>query len=114
MLRCAARGRADLMDFEAIDPYKLLHGIPTKSIDEELAEIPANVHLFDDALEDLVGDHVARLERREARGRTGLEHDSQEAWQAKGGATIEDLYANELDFYRKAGPVTWEENGNGQ
>merc|ERR1711959_285228 len=47
MLRCAARGRANLLDFEKIDPYKLLHGLPARTVDEELEELPSNKFLDD-------------------------------------------------------------------
>ncbi|CAK9105218.1 unnamed protein product [Durusdinium trenchii] len=45
MLKCAARGKADLLDFEAVDPYKLLCGKPP-NVDEfhkELSGLPEPV-----------------------------------------------------------------------
>ncbi|CAD7969504.1 unnamed protein product [Amoebophrya sp. A25] len=38
MLRCASRGKTNLLEFEACDPYKLLHDIPTLTYEQELAQ----------------------------------------------------------------------------
>ena len=58
MLKCAARGKAELLDFEApkdlatcclieaVDPYKMLHGT-TRSVEDELKDLPANAYLGD-------------------------------------------------------------------
>jgi len=105
MLRCAARDRANLLDFEAVDPYRLLHGLPAREIDEELADLPANGHLGDPELEALVDAHKARLQRW-----TGGSPKTDDQWLGQG-ATIHDLYRKELDFYRTAGPVEWQEDG---
>ncbi|CAE7924244.1 FP1, partial [Symbiodinium sp. KB8] len=65
MLHCAARGKADLLDFEAVDPYKLLHGMPAADVQEELASLPPNPHLGDDQLSTLVDEHCRRLSATE-------------------------------------------------
>eukprot|EP00931_Biecheleriopsis_adriatica_P073370 TRINITY_DN47668_c0_g1_i1.p1 TRINITY_DN47668_c0_g1~~TRINITY_DN47668_c0_g1_i1.p1 ORF type:complete len:830 (-),score=229.69 TRINITY_DN47668_c0_g1_i1:101-2590(-) len=100
MLRCAARGRAELLDFEALDPYKLLHGFPAREVDEELAGLPPNEHLGDKLLEDLVDSQESRL-----KGSSRQLPTSQE-W-LREGATVDEIYKKELDFYRTAGPVEW-------
>lgn len=113
MLRCAARGKANLLDFEAVDPYKLLHQLPAREIDEEVGLLPSNPFLADDTLTQLVDDYQAR-----STGDIGPEHD----WlrdRAEGdggtreGATVAQVYQKELDFYRTAGPVEWTEDPNG-
>ncbi|CAE7382211.1 rpsE [Symbiodinium natans] len=111
MLQCAARGKADLLDFEAVDPYKLLHGMPATEVAEELATLPPNPHLDDDALHTLVDEHQVRLARTQEKARP-----SQDVWQMPGGiesATVEDLYRKELEFYRTAGPVEWQHSKEG-
>lgn len=103
MLRCAARGRADLLDFEALDPVKLLHGLPAREVEEELAALPGNVHVSDSELTSLVDEHEVRLLRHaqlDMRSRT----DGQ--W-LKEGATVEEMYERELEFYKTAGSVEW-------
>mmetsp|Transcript_95368 Transcript_95368/g.308999 ORF Transcript_95368/g.308999 Transcript_95368/m.308999 type:complete len:871 (-) Transcript_95368:102-2714(-) len=114
MLRCAARGRPDLLDFEAVDPYKLLHNLPAREVDEELASLPANAHLGDGALASLVDAHTERLRRRDiARGGGAERTPTQKAWLNQG-ATIDEIYRKELDFYRTAGPVEWNEAKEGE
>lgn len=108
MLRCAARGRANLLDFEALDPYKLLHGLPAREVDAELAELSPNAHVSDAELTLAVDAHTARLERngRRRAGAGAGAPDTDAAW-LREGATIDELYRKELDFYRTAGPVEW-------
>jgi ribosomal protein S5 len=100
MLRCAARGRANLLDFEKIDPYKLLHGLPARSVDEELAELPANKFLGDTELGELVDTYVARK-----RAKGNPVPSTENSW--SGGADVRDIFKRELDFYRTAGPAEW-------
>lgn len=107
MLRCAARGRPDLLDFEAVDPYKLLHGLPAREVDEELKDLPPHEHLGDEVLGGLVEEHRQRLLRQ---GKNRTKTDS--TWLAEG-ATIDEVYRKELDFYRTAGPVEWTEKDGG-
>ncbi|CAE8639488.1 unnamed protein product [Polarella glacialis] len=104
MLRCAARGKADLLDFEAVDPYKLLHGMPAREVDEELSTLPPNPYLEDHQLERLVDAHQTRLGGRNPR--------TDPKW-LEDGATVDELYRKELDFYRTAGPVEWKDDGDG-
>ncbi|CAE7231370.1 rpsE, partial [Symbiodinium sp. CCMP2456] len=108
MLHCAARGKADLLDFEAVDPYKLLHGMPAADVQEELASLPPNPHLGDDQLSTLVDEHCRRLSATEDKDRP-----MQDPW-IHGSATVEELYRKELDFYRTAGPVEWTYNSQGE
>lgn len=104
MLRCAARGRADMLDFEAVDPYRLLHGLPAREVDDELGELPANKFLEDSDLAGLVDLHTQRLLRQDGKNRP----ETDKAWLAEG-ATIDEIYKKELDFYRTSGPVEWTE-----
>lgn len=106
MLRCAARDRANLLDFEAVDPYKLLHGLPGREIDEELLALPPNKHFEDKELERLVDIHTMRLQQRAA---APAKVSTDRAWLAEG-ATVDELYKKELDFYRTAGPVEWQDH----
>jgi len=106
MLRCASRDRANLLDFEAIDPYRLLHGLPGREIDQELATLPPNKHLDDADLNGLVEVHKQRLERR-----TGI-LETDKSWLNEG-TTIADMYQRELNFFRTAGPVEWQEDQEG-
>eukprot|EP00933_Yihiella_yeosuensis_P006134 TRINITY_DN110789_c0_g1_i1.p1 TRINITY_DN110789_c0_g1~~TRINITY_DN110789_c0_g1_i1.p1 ORF type:complete len:868 (-),score=173.06 TRINITY_DN110789_c0_g1_i1:46-2559(-) len=108
MLKCAARGKADLLDFEAVDPYKLLHGLPAKEVDEELATLRPNDYLGDDTLSRLVESHKSRLEG----GTRSSQKPTDSEWLSEG-ATVDELYKKELDFYRSAGPVEWMPNEDG-
>lgn len=109
MLRCAARDRANLLDFEAVDPHKLLHGLPGREIEEELAMLPAHNHVDDVALEGLVDSLVMQLDG----GRTKVDAKGLDEWMSQG-VTIQELYKRELDFYRKAGPVEWTADPDGK
>jgi len=106
MLKCAARGRANLLDFEKVDPYKLLHGLPAREIDEELATLPGNKFVSDKDLGELVESYVVR---KRARGRTAPATDK--AWLDQG-ARVEEIFKRELDFYRTAGPAEWFQTEN--
>jgi len=102
MLKCAVRGRADLLDFDAVDPYKLLHEFPAQAIEEELQGLPASTPLPDAALVGLVEARARRI--RKGTGRASTEDPYGE------GATVDEVYRKELDFYRTAGPVEWTED----
>jgi len=106
MLRCAARGKANLLDFEAVDPYKLLHGFPAREIDDELAELPCNPHLSDSELGGLVDryDQRVRARRSLADGHKPTATDAK--WLGQG-AGVREVFEKELDFYRTAGPAEW-------
>jgi len=101
MLRCAARGRTSLLDFEAVDPYALLHGFPARRVDEELASLPPYPHMDDAELGRIVDVHRER--QREA---ISTERPSTHEWE-KDGASLSEVFQRELDFYRKGGPVEW-------
>jgi len=103
MLRCAARDRANLLDFEAVDPYRLLHGLPAREIDEELAGLAPHGTLRDAHLDGLVDRHQERISRWQ-----GPKPETDSAWLNEG-ATVDELYKKELNFYRTAGPVEWNE-----
>lgn len=106
MLRCAARDRANLLDFEAVDPQRLLHGLPGREIDEELAGLSPHPVLKDTELEALVDVRTAQLSRQ------GDVPETDSTWLGQG-ATIQELYKRELDFYRTAGPVEWQQDKDG-
>lgn len=101
MLKCAARGRANLLDFEKVDPYKLLHGLPAREIEEELAMLPPSKSLSDQQLGELVENYVDRVRKRASPAPA-----TDAAWLAHG-AGVQDIYKRELDFYRTAGPAEW-------
>lgn len=109
MLRCAARGRADLLDFKAVDPFKLLHDLPAEDIEEEMKELRPNAYLDDVELNELVDQHFKRLMPRSIAGGTARHSGDSKSYSEwlNQGATIDELYRKELDFYRTAGPVEW-------
>mmetsp|Transcript_48126 Transcript_48126/g.112542 ORF Transcript_48126/g.112542 Transcript_48126/m.112542 type:complete len:836 (-) Transcript_48126:25-2532(-) len=94
MLKCAARGKANLLDFEAIDPHQMLHGFPAQQIEDELEQLPTNPHIHDDALELLVDIF------QPAKNKAEKDID---------GTSIMDVLDKELKFYKNAGPVEWTE-----
>jgi len=102
MLRCAARGKANLLDFEAVDPHQLLHGFPAQGIQEELDSLPENPHMADGELVALVDNFLKRGLPEGSEGEGRLWHDEKSAG-------IEEVFAKELNFYRNAGPVEWVE-----
>mmetsp|Transcript_9934 Transcript_9934/g.21849 ORF Transcript_9934/g.21849 Transcript_9934/m.21849 type:complete len:823 (+) Transcript_9934:166-2634(+) len=102
MLHCASRGRADLMDFEAVDPYKLLHGLPAREVHEELQTLPGSKHVSDEDLSGLVDAKMGQISRSSPSSAA-----SEKEW-LKQGVSVEDVYRRELDFYRTAGPVQWD------
>lgn len=99
MLRCAARGKANLLDFEAVDPYRLLHGFPQKSVEQELQELPENPHLSDAELDHLIDVHAAAQSLGQER--------SDRSRKPAAGASVADVLEHELNFYRTAGPADW-------
>eukprot|EP00928_Gymnodinium_smaydae_P079192 TRINITY_DN63186_c0_g1_i1.p1 TRINITY_DN63186_c0_g1~~TRINITY_DN63186_c0_g1_i1.p1 ORF type:complete len:879 (+),score=185.35 TRINITY_DN63186_c0_g1_i1:135-2771(+) len=105
MLRCAARDRANLLDFEAVDPYKLLHEFPSREIEEELQSLPPHSCLDDGDLEGLVDAHCARV-------RDAPRVQTDRSWLDQG-ATVDEVFRKELDFYRTAGPAEWLKNTDG-
>jgi len=108
MLKCAARDRANLLDFEAVDPYKLMHELPAPKIEEELQGLrPTNPELRDADLESMVDEFAARSVGSQASA------DSQEEW-LRDGATVDEVFRKELNFYRTAGPAEWLSNKDGE
>lgn len=106
MLRCAARDRANLLDFEQVDPQKLLHNLPAREIDEELATLAPHPYLADKDLGELVDTYVTQK-----RARSTPAPPTDEEWK-RHGAGVQDIFKRELDFYRTAGPVEWMQTDN--
>lgn len=107
MLRCAARGKANLLDFEAVDPHKLLHGTPTLGtgewIDEELKRLPCNLPVSDEALGWLVDNYQGKDTKYEPEKDKHFD-----------GAMVADIYQKEMSFYRSGGPAEWFQVPDGQ
>merc|ERR1712137_1349373 len=100
MLRCAARNRANLLDFECVEPSELLHSFPVLDIEDELATLPQNEHVTDFALADLVDSLTGTV------GRSSTD----EGWLSQG-TSIDSVFESEMNFYRTTGPVEWQEDG---
>jgi len=104
MLRCAARGKSNLLDFEAVDPEKLLHEFPRQEVAEELARLPENPHITD---AELTGFLDALYE-----GDSRSQRPTEEWKGSKGSSTsMEDVVNEEMSHYRKYGPLEWTGEG---
>jgi ribosomal protein S5 len=101
MLKCAARGKPNLLNFEALNPGKLLHAFPTKSVEEEMNEFPENEFLKDSEIDELIDLELA------ARNLATPSTDPQSTETSP----LEQLVKSEMDFAKKAGPADWE-NGD--
>mmetsp|Transcript_60942 Transcript_60942/g.176336 ORF Transcript_60942/g.176336 Transcript_60942/m.176336 type:complete len:845 (+) Transcript_60942:116-2650(+) len=106
MLQCASRDRTDLLEFEKVDPYKMLYGLPAREVEEELAALPQHNDLPDEMLQHLVDKHVGRLRGPNDNKDAQKIEEHMDEWKREG-ASIEDIFRRELDFYRTAGPVEW-------
>jgi ribosomal protein S5 len=101
MLKCAARGKGNLLDFDAIDPVKLLTGMPTKSVEDEMTMFPENESLRDSEIDSLINVEAAGEKMR-----------SQQPVPDKSEITdLEKVLESEKQFVRTAGPAEWE-NGD--
>jgi ribosomal protein S5 len=97
MLRCSARGKPNLMEFEAIDPNRMLHEFPTKSIDEELDQFPENSFLRDDAIDRLVDVEAAA--KTLVRGEIVADMETT--------TPLETLIESEKEFVANSGASEW-------
>ena len=106
MLKCAARGKANLLEFDAIDPSKLLNGVPTKSVHEEMQMYCENKWLKDTDIDDLIDVELA------AQYITKQPPPSSSTGTSVNELTpLETVMESEKEFVRTAGPADWE-NGD--
>ena len=105
MLRCAARGKPNLLDFEAIDPYKLLHNFPTASVEEEISRLPENPMLRDSQIDELfdLSSATARLAApaQPSKNLHAFLHEH-------GTTPVEAVLAAEKKWATEAGAVKWD------
>ncbi|EPR59373.1 putative 30S ribosomal protein S5 [Toxoplasma gondii GT1] len=114
LLKAAARGKANLLDFEALDPYKLLHGFDFKTVQEELATLPPNPFLTDADIDELFDITTAAVSMNQSEVAPSA---SLRNFKAKFGRTpLEALLDSEEKFLTSAGPVDWlkDEDENGE
>ena len=98
MLRCAARGRINLMDFDSLDPDRLLHSAPTRSVEEELSLYDENKMLQDSEIDRLIDLEIAAK---------SLSSRSQSSTSAGTVSPLEQVLESEKEFARTAGPAEW-------
>ncbi|KAF4664613.1 hypothetical protein FOZ61_000683 [Perkinsus olseni] len=103
MLKAAARGKPNLLDFEATDPYKLLHGLPSKSIPEELAALPENPYLSDEQIDRLmdIGDASRVLAVQRERN----DEEFKEFVNSFSKTPVEQIIESEVQSYKTMGPA---------
>jgi hypothetical protein len=101
MLKCAARGKPNLLDFDALSPSKLLHSFPTESVEDELSKFPENDFLPDSEIDQLIDVELAAQTLRERPPGKNNETSS----------PLEELVQSEIDFAKTAGPADWD-NGD--
>jgi len=137
MLKAAARGKGNLLEFEALDPFQLLNvqqaaqrqgqgqggeeamqGV-TASVEEELERLAPNPFLSDEDIERLFSIEEAEAVLQGAAGedKRGIKRaaslsrfepkDLQEFVQQHDKTPLEHLLEHEEDFYKKAGPAEW-------
>eukprot|EP00922_Rhytidocystis_sp_ex-Travisia-forbesii_P026336 GHVS01038574.1.p1 GENE.GHVS01038574.1~~GHVS01038574.1.p1 ORF type:complete len:875 (-),score=75.35 GHVS01038574.1:95-2581(-) len=108
MLRAAARGKGNLLDFEALDPYKMLHGFDTKSIEEELKELPENPFLSDAQIDKLISVETTSTI-------LAMRHPTpahlQDFIALHGKTPVEQLLECERESFKATGPIDWEDDG---
>ncbi|KAL8439363.1 hypothetical protein Efla_003046 [Eimeria flavescens] len=114
-LAAAARGKGSLLDFEAANPFKLLHGIPAKSVEEELRSLPENPFLPEAELDRHFNlEEAARClsppaAAAAAAGPQTAAEETLQKFKAEYGMTpLEALVDDELHFVRTAGPAEWQ------
>lgn len=106
LLECAARDRANLLDFDAVDPFRLMHDLPSSGVREQLAALPPHKRLSDAELRGLVDSYV------ENRRSFNEAQKTDAAWMDQG-ASVDQVFQKELDFYRNGGPVEWQKGEDG-
>ena len=100
MLKCAARGKANLIDFDALSPSKLMHSLPSESVEQEMSKFPQNEYLSDSEIDQLIDLDLAAstLSEREPEASSGH-------------TALEQVIESEKNFARTAGPAEWQ-NGD--
>ncbi|OEH79546.1 30s ribosomal protein [Cyclospora cayetanensis] len=115
LLAAATKGKGNLLDFDAASPFKLLHGIPAKTVEEELRALPENPLLPSAELEKHFNvEEAARCiapsaEGTIAGGSQTAADETLKKFKAKFGITpLEALVDDELKFVQTAGPAEWQ------
>jgi len=103
MLRCASRGKSNLLDFEAVDPQTLLHDLPHDAIDDELKTMPAHRFVSDEELNACVSGLIKTVS--ENNGTQLFREDKPDGSPLQ----MEQVVQEEMNQYRKYGPVRWDE-----
>ena len=103
MLRCAARGKPNLLEFESMDPAKLLNDFPIKSLQEEIAQFAENEFLRDDDIDKLIDLEMAIKS-------LGRSADSSSTAGTEL-TPLEEVIKSESDFAKTAGSAQWD-NGD--
>ena len=94
LLKAAARGRVDLLEFETVDPSTMLHTSPLKR--EGIDRFEENIFFTDKMIEEEIDLHAAAT--RLANSPETLEITD-----------LENLISNEKSFIKSAGPAEWDE-----
>jgi ribosomal protein S5 len=100
MLRCSARGRVNLMDFDSLDPNRLFHSAPTRSVEEELFLYKENEFLCDSEIDRLIDVQIA-AQSLKSRAASATTSSSSPA------SALEEVVASEIKFAKTAGPAEW-------
>ena len=108
MLRCAARGKPNLLDFEAIDPYKLMNNFPTASVEEEISRLPENPMLSDSQIDELFDLSSATAKLAAPAQPSKKLHAFLEE---HGSTPVDAVLEAEKKWATEAGAVKWESEG---
>ena len=100
MLKCAARGKVNLLDFDAIDPFKLVNEFPTKSVKEELADFPENRNLSDLALDEMITRYSETVRNRSANSEPTAPSENDPS-------QLEQMLNSEKETILKSGAAEW-------
>jgi len=113
LLKAAARGKANLLEFDALDPYKLLHRFEPTDVSAELSSLPENRHLSDEMIDQLFDIQGAcRSLGRKGSSSSSIiaDHSVDEAFRKRHGKTpMEVLVDHEMSHVKTAGPLEWVE-----
>jgi len=102
MLQCAAQNKSNLLDFEAIDPIKLMHSFPHQTIAEELHALPQNPWIGKNDIDSWMQDLVTHLE----------DHPQTGSSTTIDGLGMEHVIDEELTSYSEYGPIKYDKDGN--
>ena len=97
MLKCAARGNGNLLDFDALSPSKLLHSFPTESVEDEMSRYRENEFLSDSDIDQLIDVELAAQTLSAAARQQPVTT-----------TPLEELVESEVKFAKTAGPAEWE------